>query len=321
MQTNFLSISCNDIGNLTFNDLWLEYYDFLQIKYKYQTFSKIEERVKNHILPFFKDYFVINIKHYDVINWMKYIDSNNYSYNYCSSLFSALSDILGYAVSFYGLNENIAKKVGNFPKKKPKKEISFWTFEEYNKFISCIPDRLYKTFFETLYSTGMRQGECIALKWNDFKEDFIEVNKTISKTKYNGEYVINSPKTASSCRIIYIDEKLKKSLNDLLEQEKNKENFNSNWFIFGGNKPLSATTILRKKNYYCEISNVKKIRIHEFRHSHATLLLSKGIPITVISQRLGHSNIEMTLNTYSHLIKEDEKKATMLLNELKTSLN
>lgn len=321
MQTSFLSVSCNDIGNLTFNDLWLEYYDFLQIKYKYQTFSKIEERVKNHILPFFKDYFVINIKHYDVINWMKYIDSNNYSYNYCSSLFSALSDILGYAVSFYGLNENIAKKVGNFPKKKPKKEISFWTFEEYNKFINCVPDRLYKTFFETLYSTGVRQGECIALKWSDFKEDFIEINKTISKTKYNGEYVINSPKTASSCRIIYIDEKLKKSLNDLLEQEKNKENFNSNWFIFGGNKPLSATTILRKKNYYCEISNVKKIRIHEFRHSHATLLLSKGIPITVISQRLGHSNIEMTLNTYSHLIKEDEKKATMLLNELKTSLN
>ena len=319
MQTNFLSISCNEIENLKFSDLWLEYYSFLQIKYKYQTFSKIEERVKNHILPFFKDYYVKNIKHYDIINWMKNIDSNNYSYNYCSSLFSALSDILSYAVSFYGLNENIAKKVGNFPKKKPKKEISFWTFEEYSKFISCINDQLYKTFFDTLYSTGMRQGECMALKWNDFKGNSIEVNKTISKTKYNGEYVINSPKTDSSCRIINIDTLLQKSLNDLLEKEKTKENFNSEWFIFGGKKPLSATTILRKKNYYCEISNVKKIRIHEFRHSHATLLLSKGIPITVISQRLGHSNIEMTLNTYSHLIKEDEKKATMLLNELKKS--
>lgn len=68
---------------------------------------------------------------------------------------------------------------------------------------------------------------------------------------------------------------------------------------------------------YCKLANVKKIRIHDFRHSHASLLLSKGVPITVISQRLGHSDINMTLNTYSHMMPNDEDKAVNMINGLR----
>ena len=90
-----------------------------------------------------------------------------------------------------------------------------------------------------------------------------------------------------------------------------------NWFIFGGLNPLAPSTIGRKKNKYCDIANVKKIRIHDFRHSHASLLLSMNVPITVISERLGHSDINMTLNTYSHMIPKDEDKAVNILNQMK----
>ena len=94
------------------------------------------------------------------------------------------------------------------------------------------------------------------------------------------------------------------------------EGFNDDWYIFGGIKPLAPTTIGRKKDRYSALAGVKKIRIHDFRHSHAFLLLSFGVPITVISQRLGHSDINMTLNTYSHLMPRDEDKAINMINTL-----
>ncbi|MBQ9854338.1 MAG: tyrosine-type recombinase/integrase [Bacilli bacterium] len=73
----------------------------------------------------------------------------------------------------------------------------------------------------------------------------------------------------------------------------------------------------RKKSKYCEKANVKKIRINDFRHSHASLLLSKNVPITVISKRLGHSDIDLTLNVYSHMISKDEDKVVNILNQIK----
>ena len=81
---------------------------------------------------------------------------------------------------------------------------------------------------------------------------------------------------------------------------------------------MSPTTIGRKKDNYCVKAVVKKIRIHDFRHSHASLLLSKNVPITVISERLGHSDINMTLNTYSHMIPKDEDKAIYALETLES---
>lgn len=315
MQSNINNSYCDD--DLLFIDLWCEYEEYLKVKSKYQTYSKIIERVNNHILPFFKDMKINDISHRDIIAWMNNINKKEYSYNYCSALHTALSSIFEYGVKYYNLKNNMAKKVGNFAKNKNQREIQFWTFEEYKKFINVVDNEKYRVFFETLYSTGIRQGEARALTWNDLKENYIEINKTISRARFNGDFVINSPKTKSSMRIVYIDDKLKKSLLHLLKTEKKKKDFNINWYIFGGEKPLSVTTIDRRKNKYCDMSNVKKIRIHDFRHSHATLLLSRGVPITAISKRLGHSNTEMTLNTYSHLYKEDELKAVALLNSLK----
>lgn len=96
--------------------------------------------------------------------------------------------------------------------------------------------------------------------------------------------------------------------------------FEDNWYLFGGIHPLAPTTIGRKKDKYCALANVKKIRIHDFRHSHASLLLSKNVPIIFISKRLGHSDINMTLGTDSHMIPNDEDKAIDILNHLKQNL-
>ena len=123
-----------------------------------------------------------------------------------------------------------------------------------------------------------------------------------------------TPKTKSSIRKIIIDKKLKK---ELLKLKKYYKNYSDNYYIFGGINPISCTTLKRKKDYYCKLANVKQIRIHDFRHSHATLLYEKNIKIKTIQERLGHSKIETTIDTYIHNNEKQEKRVLRTLNLLR----
>ena len=189
---------------------------------------------------------------------------------------------------------------------------------EFKKIIDCVEEIDYNTCYKTLFFTGMRQGEALVLTWKDIQDGYIDIYKTIAKEKEDEKHIINTPKTKSSIRKIRIDNNLINDLNNLKEHYKKIIDFSEEWFVFGGIEPLSPTTIGRKKDNYCVKAGVKKIRIHDFRHSHASLLLSKNVPITVISERLGHSDINMTLNTYSHMIPKDEDKAIYALETLES---
>ena len=113
------------------------------------------------------------------------------------------------AIKFYGLKENIASLTGNFKRKNElKKNVDFCTFEEYSKFISVVDNNVYKALFETLYYTGIRQGEALALSWKDFVGDYINIDKTISKEKVDGKYIVNTPKTPKSIRKVKLDKDL-----------------------------------------------------------------------------------------------------------------
>ena len=303
-------------NNIKFIDLYNIYIKSKSQNLKPQSYRATTSRFNNHILPYFKDYKINEINNSVYIDWKETIILKNFSYKYNSSLHGCMVSILNYAINFYGLKQNIASKVGNFSKKDYIPKVDFWTLDEFNQFISCIDDKVYFTLYHVLFFTGMRLGECLALTWNDIKDDYIIVNKTLAKGKINNNYVITTPKTKSSIRKIKIDLKTKLLLQELQEYYKKQINFSKNWFVFGGAFALSQTTIGRKKNDYCILANVKKIRIHDFRHSHATFLLSNNIPITVISKRLGHNDTQMTLNIYSHLIPEDEDKAIKLINTL-----
>lgn len=135
---------------------------------------------------------------------------------------------------------------------------------------------VYKVLFETLYYTGLRQDEALALNWNDFKDEYLDITKTISKEIVDNKHIINTPKTSQSVRYVKLDDALVKKLNQLKEFYQGIINFNDNWFIFGGLNSLSPSTIGRKKNKYCDIAEVKKIRIHDFGHRHASLLLESN---------------------------------------------
>lgn len=305
--------------NYNFEYLLNKYYEYIEIKLKEQSIISIHSRFNNYIIPFFKNYNVNEITALDYLKWQEYIESKKFRYGYKKSLHYAMVGFYSYLMVFYNIKNNIPRQVGNFKNNEIIKEMNFWTIEEFQKFNNSFEkqDFIYKCFFILLFYTGIREGEALALTFNDvdFSNNSIYINKTISKEYYNGKKIITNTKTRESIRHIKLDKYTFDQLKKLKKIYLKKYiDFNDNFFVFGGNKSMSITNINRRKLKYCKKANVKVIRIHDFRHSHATLLLKENIPIIEISRRLGHSDINTTIKTYTHLNILYEKKALDALN-------
>lgn len=311
---------------MKFTEIVNNYLLFKEVKGKPQSIRSIKSRINNYVLPYFKKYNIEDIDPKKYIEWQEQIESRNFSYKYKKTLHYTMVSIFNYAKLFYNYDNNIPSKVGNFNNcYNIPREVNVWDYEEFKLFNKAIEktkindsDIIYKTLYSFMYFTGCRLGECLALTFEDLNDDVININKTISKEFINGKRQITTPKTKKSIRKIHIDYTLKNELNNLREYYSNiTDLFQENWYIFGGKEPLSPTTVERRKNLYCEIANIKKIRLHDFRHSHASLLLSSGVPISAISERLGHSDITTTMSVYIHLIPKDEERVLTAINTLR----
>lgn len=305
-----------EFRDMTFNELYDIYIQSKRQTLKINSIKTLENRFTNHILPFFGNIYISKINNKIYMNWKETILEKNFGYQYKKHLHQAMVNILSYAMDFYNLNKNIASLVGGFPKNDYVQQINFYTYDEFIQFISVIKDIEYFTFFWTLFFTGLRLGEILALNWKDIKDNYIDVTKNLIKDKVNGEYKTNTPKTLTSIRKVNIDKQTQHYLRSLKEHYKQFEGFQDNWYVFGGIKPLARTTINRKKKEYSKKALIKEITNHDFRHSHATFLLSNNVPITVISKRLGHKDTNITLKVYSHFIPEDEDKAIKMIENL-----
>lgn len=297
--------------NLTVEEAYKSYESFFEMRLKYASIRSIKSRYKLFIRNHFGDVKIKDIKPIDILKWQQWLNSQNYSYKYLKSIYITFVGILNYSKKYLGTKENVVSKVGFIIQKKElEKNISFWTLKEYKKFIKKVDHKIYKYFFDFLFFTGCRQGEAIALTFNDINKGIV----TIKKTKIRGKEKINSPKTKKSNRKIKIDIKLRFEIFKLKRYYNKKyKNFNNDFFVFGGNRYLSESEIARRKNKACELSHVKKIRIHDFRHSHITMLVSNGVPINAVAERVGHKDISTTLNIYAHTTKNDERKIINLL--------
>ena len=287
------------------------------MRLKKQSIYTLKDRFKNHILPYFKDFDIYKISANDVLNFQIYINNKVLSFNTKRNIHFLLSSFFNYCITFNGLIKNYCNVVGCYKNTSYfSKKMNFYTLEEFNLFIGYVEDNVYRQFFNFMYFCGTRPGEAMALKFSDLKENFIFINKTIDE---HGKREIGTPKTSSSIRKIIIDDILKNDLIKLKFYYHQKYGYDENYdyYIFGGIKPLAPTTINRHKNKACEKAGVKVIRLHDFRHSHATLLLNNGIVISEISKRLGHSNVSTTLNIYIHNSFENEKRVLETLSKIR----
>lgn len=303
--------------NKTFEKAYLEYLEYAKLKQKPTSILSFKRQMEKNVIPYFGNKKIKKINALEYTRWqtkmqekkLKYIYRRNLHYNMCA--------IYKYLENYYNI-KNIPRIVGNFKDDyEIEEEKEIWDINEYNKFIQSVDDKIYYTLFKMLFFTGCRKGELLALTFKDIEENEVNIYKSISKDVFNGERIIIKPKTKKSIRKILIDYETIKNINELKEYYKAKfENFNNNFYIFGGNKAISYTTLQRKFEFYIKKSKVKRIRIHDFRHSHASMLYQNNIPVETISKRLGHSSIKTTLDTYIHTYDKNEKKVVELLSSL-----
>lgn len=304
----------------TFYDYYLEYLDYLKIKLKPQSVRSVESRFRSYILPYFKNKKISDITPTVYLEWQKKINKNDFKYTYKKTLHYAVATFYEYLNIFHNIRGNVPKMVGNFKDVDIPNEMNYWTYNEYIKFENSFDkeDFIYKAYFIFLFHTGCREGEALALQFIDIKNDSVFISKTLSKEYFDGSKIITRPKTKKSIRHLRIDNYTKQIICELRKLYRSKfgNSFNDNFYVFGGTKPLSVTSIERRKNKYVEQTGIKNIRIHDIRHSHATFLIKNDVPIIEVSRRLGHSDINTTINTYTHLQNEYEKKALDAFNSL-----
>lgn len=309
----FKSVKSGKFGDVL--DEWLKLH---KETVKASTWRYIERRVNNHVRPYFKDMYVdkITIRHcQDFVN--KTFKKAPVAYVYSLSI---VKNTLDYALRL-GMIENNPMLYVIKPKKQASisdKHDNYYNKDELKKFLDVAKDTSLKkyTLFRLLAYSGMRIGECLALTWHDldYKNNTIAINKTLART--NNGLRIQTPKTKASNRVISLDNETIQVLKMWqLEQRKQllKVGINamdSKQLIFsnGKNSFIIVPTVRLAIKQIAKKAGIHSITTHGFRHTHATLLFASGLDIKQVQARLGHSNVQTTLNIYTHAMKEKQDK-------------
>lgn len=265
--------------------------------------------IAKHIIPYFGDMPMDLIRPNDVISWQNEMIQKGYEPTYLRMLQNQLSALFNHAEKIYNLKDNPCKKV----KKMGKSEagtMEFWTKEEFELFMAKVPKKsYYYALYEILFWCGCRLGECLALTKADidFTKNTIEINKTFHRD--GGRDIITTPKTDNSIRTVSIPMFLSKDLQTYTEMLYKLE---ADDRLF----PISERAVQVHMKRYIEKAGVKHIRVHDLRHSHVAYLIEQGVEPLIIKERLGHKDINITLNTYGHLYPDKQKQIADLLDQL-----
>ena len=309
----------SDNDDITFIDLYNSFIDKQQNIVKKTTMRNYIKRWEH-----LSDLSEINLSefsysHYEM--WRKKIDKERLSDESKNDIQKFLKELLNFGSKWYNFDfREVYNKIQKFsdPNAPVKDEMKFYTYEEFKQFIDYEDKLVYKCAFKLLYYCGLRRGEALGLRWTNvnFTEKYIKIKDNAVRDFETGGYLITSPKTKSSIRMIPLTDELINDLKELKEQCKKIYGFKENWFVLGYEKPMAFSALRDRKNLICDRAGVKQIRLHDFRHSCASLLISKGANITLVAKYLGHAKIDETLNTYSHFFKSDLDNIVNTLNHL-----
>ena len=286
---------------MKFADFWKMYCADMETRLREHTMRTKKYIVELKILPYFGNKRVNDITAVDIRQWQNELIKMGYSPTYLKTINNRLSAIFNYAVRYYDLKSNPCAKAGSMGKSKAE-EMNFWTGEEFRRFIDSVMNkRLSYMAFMTLYWTGMRLGELLALNPKDVDLEKRTISITKSYQRLGKKDVITPPKTPKSKRVITIPEFLAADIKDymdsLYELQENDRLF-----------PITKYYLEHEMQRGIKESGVKRIRVHDLRHSHASMLIELGFSPLEIANRLGHEKVETTLNTYAHLYPNKQTK-------------
>lgn len=282
----------------------------MKTRLRLSTVTTKEYIIRSKILPYFSNLRVDQITPAHIRRWQNELIEQGFADTYLRTIHVALSTIFNYAKRYYNLKENPCQKAGTIGKPKAQR-LDFWTPAEYQRFIACFKDEpIAYNAFQLLYWTGIRIGELLALSSADFDFERKCVLITKSYQRISRQDIITEPKTEKSKREILLPDFLCEELQAYISRKAGLEER-----LF----PFTKTYFNSKLDRGCKRSGVKRIRVHDIRHSHASLLVELGFSPLLIAERLGHENIEMTLNIYSHLYPNKQAELVEKLENIGTS--
>lgn len=302
-------------------ELWLEQY---RNTVKESTLNKTIQLFGKHILPAFGsmklDKISVSFCQKKVNEWFGIHTKYTVIKNYTSSVFK-------FAIRMDLMKANPMEKV-TLPRRMAEvgkdEGLKYFDKPELQRFFECSTvesertnNLLYHTLFRLLAFSGMRKGEALALTWNDldFKNEAVTINKTLTRGLQN-KLIIQTPKTASGKRSIALDPITLTMLNTWRKRQAMdflKLGFNTmsgEQLIFPNTKnefmsPTKPDKVLEK---IIQRNDLKRITIHGFRHTHCSILFEAGASIKEVQDRLGHSDIKVTMNIYAHVTEKAKEK-------------
>ena len=247
---------------------------------------------------------VRDIKNQDMLTFKNYVFSLDRSLSVKNRIIQIVKAVSKFGYEYYEF-PHFAKVLKSFPKTSDDvKEMGVISPDDFNLIVENCENKVYRNFYILLYHTGMRRGEAMALLKSDIKGKHADLNKSIRRPNQG----FRPLKNVSSKRNIMLDDIAYNAIKPLLKTDGE--------FVFGEHEALSPTSITRNFENACKKANLPHYRIHDLRHSFISNAILNGIDIVTVSRYVGHSNIEMTLNRYSHLLKDSEKRMIEKLNNL-----
>ena len=313
-------------------DDWVE--NYIKENRKINTYNRYRGLIDRNIIPNIGSILLKDLRSIHVETMFLEEKKKSISNSSLENIYVVINSALNRAVRLQLIYDNPCKYI-----ERPKRDkfvANVLTVEEFYYILNSLNTEKYNDYIFSLalqivLELGLRRGELAGLEWDnvDFKNNTIEIKNNLIVS--NGKVYLDTPKTEESERTLYISDNLKK----LLKKHKSIQNEHKLRYgqyyqknIFNGRKCDFIMTWEDGKyiqpNYYShrfrkilkKLNFDKPVRFHDLRHTNATLLLSQGVDFKVIQTRLGHSDINTTLNIYSHVNMEMQKDATKKLNKI-----
>lgn len=310
---------------ITVQALFDEYVLAKEAELRTSTFESTCQIMNAHILPVLGGCKLDKLTPPTLQSWKNEVNKGNYKISSKRSFYKKFHAVLNFGVKMGYLPTNPLDRVGTFQAPlEPPQKMDFYTVDEFRAFIKaakkyCENAKLYDwnfyVFFCIAFYTGLRKGEIYALTWEDLQDGEVSVTKSLSQKSKGGDR-ITPPKNSSSVRTVSIPAPLAAVLESHKEILKQQDIFKSDNFICGSTIPVRDSAVRSHNKLFAELAGIKQIRLHDFRHSHASLLINEGINVQEVARRLGHADISTTLKTYAHLYPSEKDRAARILDDI-----
>jgi integrase len=305
----------NSHGIKTFQELFNLWFEFYKNTVKRSTVTDTLLVYQNYIEPKFKN---IKINKINVTFCQKCVNYWHARYESYRRIKNLAAQIIDYAITLELIDSSPMRKI-ILPKPKAKaKKINFYEKDELKHFFDClegIGDKRYIAFFRLLAYTGIRRGEAMGLRWSDF--NFDNQTMSIKRGLYFDErikkVIVQTPKTKSSIRTLDVDQETIQILKAWRADQQQRflkfgvNTLKAGQYVFTQDKSNKLLAPGRADDWLRWIYKhypQRKITVHGFRHTHASLLFEAGATIKQVQDRLGHSNSKTTLDIYTHVTKK-----------------